>query len=288
MKKNILSLTVLIALTTNVYAQVPNGGFEEWTAVGSYEDPSYWGSTNSFSTGQFYAITKSTDHYPSSVGSYSLRIESNISLLPDYAGRGFVSTGQPPPHPNFSIADHPTSLTGYYKFAPQNGDTMFINVLLFNNGSFVSNGEFSTTSSASNWTPFNIPLSDYTNADSGSIIISAYYATGFNAIPHGNSVLYVDNLNFDNLISTISEKKPNNHLINLYPNPASDVLTFDLFNYTSALTLNIYSLDGILVKSETIKQNQRKINIEDLNNGIYVAVFKTNDWIGKQKLIIQK
>ena len=170
MKKFTIILTVLITLTIKANAQIPNNGFDNWTTIGSYVDPTFWGSTNSYSTGPFYAVTKSTDHYPVTVGAYSVRIENNTALAPNFSGRGFVSTGPPPPSPDFRLpAFWPygnSSLTGYYKFAPQNGDTMLIQIELFRFGSSVFSGEFATTASASNWTSFNIPIPPFLLDDS--------------------------------------------------------------------------------------------------------------------------
>ena len=71
----------LIAFTIRTNAQIPNNGFEIWTTVGSYGEPTGWSSTNIFSTGPFYAVTKSTDHFPVALGNYSARIENNTSHL---------------------------------------------------------------------------------------------------------------------------------------------------------------------------------------------------------------
>jgi len=289
MKKLTLILTVLITLIIRTNAQIPNSGFENWTAIGNYEDPTFWGSTNSYSSGPFYAITKATDHYPITVGAYSVRIENNTALSPNYSERGFISTGPPPPSPNFPISGHPNSLTGYYKFAPLNGDTMFINIQLFKNGSSVSTGEFKSTAVASNWTSFNIPLSSYTAADSGNIILAAYYAPGFNYVPHGNSVLYIDNLNFDSFISSVPEQTVKNTSFNLFPNPASDIVTLNI-NYAiyEDLEINIYNLMGYLIRSETLKQNHQQINIGDISTGIYMIAIKSKDLTENQRLIIQR
>ena len=276
-----------MTITTN--AQIPNSGFENWTTVGNYQDPTFWGSTNTYSTGPFYAVTKSTDHYPVTVGDYSVRIENNTALSPNYSGRGYLSTGHPPPGPNFPTTGHPTSLTGYYKFAPLNADTMLIQIQLYKNGAPVSYGEFSTPDTTSSWTSFNIPLSNYLEADYGSIFIAAYYATDFNSLPRGNSVLYVDNLNFDNLINSISEQTSESTAFSLYPNPASDIVKLNINEVDNEeLSLTIYNIAGTLVKSETLKQNQQEINIGNLNNGIYLVTIKTKNLTENQRLIIQR
>ncbi len=289
MRKFTIILTLFIAFAITSKAQIPNGGFENWTTFGSYSNPNGWATSNPFSSGSFYAVTKSTDHYPASVGNFSVRIENKTSLLPNFSAFGVIMPDTlAEPHPVFRISGHPNSLTGYYKYAPQNGDTMFILIELFQNGSAVSWGEFYNTTPASNWTSFDIPLSSYTAADSGHIILAAYNCN-ITTIPHGNSVLYIDNLNFDNLISGVSEQTRENNAFSLFPNPASDILTMNIENRNiTDFTLNIYNVMGELVRSELLKQNPQQITISDLNNGIYFAEIKSGEGIEKQKIIIQR
>lgn len=54
------------------------------------------------------------------------------------------------------------------------------------------------------------------------------------------------------------------------------------------MTLNIYNVMGVLVKSETLKQNQRQINIGDLSNGVFMVTVKSKDFTENQRLIIQR
>jgi len=289
MKSSTIFLSVLLVLSFKLTAQIPNSGFEDWTNFGNYEDPTFWGSTNFSSSGPFYAVTKSDDHWPLSVGSYSVRIENNTSLNPDYSARGYLATGTPPPGPDFVITGHPSSLTGYYKFSPQNGDTMLIQIQLYKNGLSVAYGEFSSAAPTSGWSGFNIPVSSYSEADSASIFISAYYADDFNAIPHGNSVLYVDNLNFDNLITSVSETTFTEKACSIHPIPASDFIFLDVdIGMDCEYMINIYHVNGNLVKSETIKQNQRKIDIRSIDPGVYFVEMKSGERRVKQRLIIQR
>jgi hypothetical protein len=205
MKTKLIFITMLTIICLSANAQIPNSGFENWTIVGGYEDPTGWGTANSLSTGSFYAVTKSTDNYPIMVGNYSVRIESDTALSNHsiLSGLGLALTGNfAQPHPVFKIIGHPTSLTGYYKCTPQNSDTIRIGITLYLNGTAVSSGALFTTSSVPSWTAFNIPLSTYTSADSGHIFLGSYYT-----IPQGNSVLYVDNLNFDTLITPVIASK---------------------------------------------------------------------------------
>lgn len=73
-------LFLLIAMKTN--AQIPNNGFEIWRNVGNCAEPTSWYSFYSIfdSSGSYCPITRSTDHYPFDVGSYSVRIANDTSI----------------------------------------------------------------------------------------------------------------------------------------------------------------------------------------------------------------
>ena len=292
-----------MAMIITANAQIPNKGFEQWSNMGNYWEPQGYVTPNAFASGAFYPVTRSTDHYPVSIGSYSIRLESKTSLLPGNDALGITLQNNydsllAGPCQYFKIIGHPTSLTGYYKYEPQNGDTMLIAIRLFQGGSFVSWGQLTTTASVPNWTSFNIPISSYSSADSGAILLASYNAIGPppEKIPHGNSVLYVDNLNFDTLVSSVPDLTVKNALFNLYPNPASDIVNLSINNTNKEdLILNIYNAKGVLVRTETLKQNKpdyrsgrQQINIGDLSNGIYMVEIKSQEGTEKQKLIIQK
>jgi photosystem II stability/assembly factor-like uncharacterized protein len=88
-------------------------------------------------------------------------------------------------------------------------------------------------------------------------------------------------------VGIVEASKVNGVLV--FPNPATDVVTLNIDNRNNAdLTLNIYNVIGELVRSVLLKQNQQKINIGDLNNGIYMVEIKSKKCSGKQKLIIHR
>ena len=80
-----------------------------------------------------------------------------------------------------------------------------------------------------------------------------------------------------------------NENIIIYPNPATDIVTLNINNANNKdLEINIYDITGTLVKSEILKQNQQKINIGDLSNGVYMVSIKSKDLTENQRLIIQR
>ncbi len=281
MKKFTIIFAALVTMTINANSQIPNNGFE---------------SLNGWFTGN---ATLSTDHYPESVGNYSVKLENQLPLT-KYLSYGYAVTGSLSSGciPSFPITGHPTKLCGYYKCFPVNGDTIQIGIMMFKNGVWIAGGELITTETVSNWISFNIPIysntGSYTNvdADSATITVAAFYndtTCGNPYGPYGNSVLYVDNLSFDNLITSISEQTSKSNLFNLFPNPANNIVTLKI-DYTKDIdpTLNIYNLMGFLVRSETLKQNQQQINVSDLSNGIYMIEIKSKELKENQKLIIQR
>ena len=120
MKNFTIILIVLFVASIKTNAQIPNSGFEDWDTYPNYLEPVDFLSPNSYATTSFYPVTRSTDHYPSDIGNYSIRVENNMSIVPDIEGFGLVLQNASyilldGPAASFPIIGHPGSLTGYYK-----------------------------------------------------------------------------------------------------------------------------------------------------------------------------
>ncbi len=286
---------VLLFAATYVHSQITNNGFELWDDMGSYMVPQSYLTTNPEVTGTYYPVTRSTDHYPSNVGSYSIRMENNTALMPGPGGVGFAlqsSDIQNGPEPTFPIIGHPTSFTGYYKYLPQGGDTMLIQLTLYQSGTVVATAILNQTATISNWTSFNISIPTYTDADYGSIMLAAFscqMGTAEPPTPLGNSVLYVDNLNFDELITSINEADNNGFdKAVFYPNPATNYI---YLNFNPEInTFELYDINGKQVRNILINNANTPIYINDLMNGLYLyrTLDKNCNEVNKGKLIIEK
>lgn len=294
MKKAVLFFMIFIASAIKTQAQIPNNGFEHWTVSGSCLQPEGWAGINDWLglTENCYSMSRSEDHYPETLGNYSIKIENRIELLPDPGAAGLVWTGDSTGHgtddPAFPITGHPTTLCGYFKFLPQNGDTMDIHFSFYKNGIQVTGGKFQESATVTGWSPFVIPVSNpvYPDADSARIMISSFNAD--NASFYGNSVLYIDNLSFDHLIaSPVQEAPAHNSFFKLYPNPVTNksVLNIDK-TIREDLVFEIYNIAGVMVRSGILKQSCQQINTRDLTKGIYMVVVKSKNITGIQKLII--
>ena len=269
----------LVFIITDGFSQIPNSGFENWTSSGNYMNPNSWYTTNSTSSSGFYPVSRDTSHYPATVGNYSLRIESKPSLLPGGEALGASSTGNGfNLTPDFTITGHPNSLTGYYKYAPLNGDTMHILIALFNNSTLVAVGMFQSTAPAPTWTSFNIPISSYATANKAKIYLGAYDVSGPppQYVPYGNSVLNIDNMNFDSLISDVPSYNDEINKVLAYPNPCNRMLTVVLKDGLEKGMLRIKNVLGQEIFSTSFT-GAGTLNIElEEKPGIYFLIVESD------------
>ena len=281
LKLFLIAVVLSLFVTAQAFSQIPNNRFENWTNTGNYLTPDEWWTSNDSAAGTFYPVTRSTDHYPLAVGNYSLRLENNISLLPDWGAMGIAWTGgwEGNNYPVFPITGHPLSLCGYYKFIPQNNDTMEIHIRLYKNGVDVSGGQFKNSAAMSSWGSFSIPLSAYADADSARIMILSCYNNDF-PFPLGNSVLYVDNLSFDSLITDGIPETADTNPFFVYPNPASEIIKID-FNKKgiNLIGLEIYNAQcqEVFTEKDFDNNDLLSVNVSGLAEGFYIVRIKTSE-----------
>ncbi|MBK7214323.1 MAG: T9SS type A sorting domain-containing protein [Bacteroidales bacterium] len=291
MKKLFIAFSLFIAFTIASHAQIPNNGFENWTAnANGISLDGWWCSNDSINPDNtYFPVSRSTDHYPLSLGSYSIRLESNSAFhnweAYGLAYPGAYREGEPPAFP---VTGHPMALRGYYKYFPTNGDQMSIRWILYKNGGTVTGGEFTDGTEVTEWTSFNIPIVDnaYDDADSARITLSAF---NWNGGLIGNSVLYVDNLSFDNLLTTGPGSKAEFRGTYFSPNPATDFITLNAaVKANSILSVSIYDALGNLYSTILLKPEQRQIDLSSLKSGLYILEIRTRDAVKVEKLIVKR
>ena len=74
----------------------------------------------------------------------------------------------------------------------------------------------------------------------------------------------------------------------VYPNPAKDNLFFSHNSVSTESKINIYDLQGRKVITTSVNANQGSINIENLNDGVYILTIENQDFNHQQKLIIKR
>lgn len=273
---------------TTAMAQIPNYGFEDWETVGNYEVPTGWATMNGLSGTSFNSCTKSTDHYPENVGQYSVRLENNTALSQLTGSFGTIATGSftYPLAPEFALESDPTSFNGYYKYAPLNGDEAWFTVALFNNGVQVANEQFTSGTAVNDWTAFSIPLTGYGTADSAFFMAFAFKPQSQIDGPNGNSVLYLDNLSFDEAITGIESLEGSIYL-GVYPNPCYDMVTVTVKDAT-LINAQVYitSLQGALISQYVLQTETTRLDVSRFSTGIYLLSVVTDGGVKTQRMSV--
>jgi hypothetical protein len=74
--------------------------------------------------------------------------------------------------------------------------------------------------------------------------------------------------------------------IKLYPNPTSDDITIE-FNNSQARTLNVFSIRGELMRSESISSSKSSISLADYTKGLYLIEIIEGDNVYRDKIIVE-
>ncbi|MFN8165532.1 MAG: T9SS type A sorting domain-containing protein [Bacteroidia bacterium] len=269
-------LIVLQFVGLSLFAQIPNGGFESWTNMGTYNNPDSWWTMNNITAPlSVFTCTKGTPGSPGSsylklttLSATGLGIVPGIAISSDAGGSGTPTTG-------FPFSQRPANLTGNFQHMIFGTDQGYINVLLTRwdatsqSQVVVGFAYYDLSGMAMSWTAFTIPLtySDGGNPDTCLISMSASGSSGGAA----NDYLYVDNLAFTGTASGISEVNGLSSLM-LYPNPVKDEVRIDLSSIQNGeFSLTIY--DNLSRMVRATKQLERgmvnQIDVRSLPAGNY-------------------
>jgi hypothetical protein len=277
-------LLVLPVLHLQGQTPVPNGDFETWTSLGSYENPQYWDTPNQaisfalpFGT---KVVTKSTDHES---GSFSARLESKQLTFPSIIVPGVVTLGRLTIDiftQTFSINggvpihDMPTHLNGFYKFLPKGGDGCAIGIGLtrWNNGTrdSIAIGVFSTMDTVNAWTPFSAPIEYAVTEVPDTMNILAI--SSIDSTPTAGTVLYIDDISLD-YTSGLNREDPAAGIDVYVDREEHQILVCFDFEKPEATAIRLFCMTGQVVASipaQILRKDRRILNFNGFSNGIYV------------------
>jgi hypothetical protein len=279
MKKQLLILSTILA--TSAFAQqLPNPSFENWTNQFLYEEPTNWATLNPvilFDAEAPISVTKSTD---AQAGSYSARIASTAAdfegtgtpeTLPGILFNGFIdfATGAFVAGTPFNF--RPDSFKGWAKYAPDAGDAFVVQATLskwdatLGIRNTLAEGVYFSDVATSVFTSFEFDF-NYDSEDFPDTI-SVFVINTNPEIPAPGSILFVDDFSMD-YTSSASLNENANDYFKAYPNPVTDELRL---RSEKDETVEIYSVNGKLVKTISIAQGVEKIvSCSDLESGIYM------------------
>jgi len=293
MKKTLLLSFAFVANFTMLKAQsIPNAGFENWTNMGAYSNPTGWDQLNSLTNlASIYTCEQGT---PGNVGTYYLKLTSKTAgtfgVVPGVAASGLIDVATQQPKSGFAFNAQPQALTGKWQHMIFGSSQGFIDVQLTkwnstsNSRTIVANGHVDLTGMAMSWANFSIPLAYLETFAPDSCIISMR-ASG-NA-PTNNDYLWIDELAFTGSVTAINQLN-NNSNISLFPNPSSSTLMIDLsILKNTAAEIKIFDLQGqeIYALNKLTLSANTSIDISSLAAGNYILNIISSEGLISKKFI---
>ncbi|MFN4235322.1 MAG: M43 family zinc metalloprotease [Bacteroidia bacterium] len=103
----------------------------------------------------------------------------------------------------------------------------------------------------------------------------------------GGNNFYLDDINIGYNLNTIQDNELN-HKIQLFPNPANNVVTLILSGEENPENeITIFDLNGKIVFNTKLNTNTINIDISNIENGVYFIQSRGNSGVWTEKLIIQ-
>lgn len=124
--------------------------------------------------------------------------------------------------------------------------------------------------------------------NNGSLIMTGYFQSAtanFGSLQLTNSSLYQDMF-----VTKISLLTSNNEInseskFNIFPNPATEIMSIEIPTITKDDIISIYNLQGQLLLQQPMQKAKIEIDISNLAKGLYVILLNSNDGIAVKKFI---
>ncbi|TVR78045.1 MAG: T9SS C-terminal target domain-containing protein [Chitinophagaceae bacterium] len=279
----------LIAFSNQVYSNIPDKDFENWTAspLGNFEKPSsgWWVSLNPLANlGAEVTVEKTTD---SNSGNYAAKLttkEWGDFLIPGLlisgnfdlsAGIDAIEEGQP-----YELK--PSLFTGYYKYFPVAEDSaaIYAGISYFNTTTnereIIAEAAISPDQTAEQYTYFEIEFEYFIEdiqPDSISIVLSSSFNTD-NPLLTPGSILYIDDIDVLVNVSTPSFNKPNKSpLVTVYQSFNKKDIYLGWNESLEKAEVRLYNLQGKKLYSQkmpAISGSRSSLNINFSGAGIYI------------------
>lgn len=283
MKNNITLLVIaLMFVTTISKAQIPNQSFENWDNMGSYSNPSGWGTMNDLTS--VASVFTAENGTPGTQGSSCLKLTSKttpLGVVSAIAVSGKLDTITQQPISGFAYTNRPAELTGmlqYMAFSGTGFGSISITLTKWNTTALirdtVGSGFLSLAGMQMSWANFAVPIT-YTLPDNPDSCVIVLKASGTPAI--NNNYLWVDNLNLTGMPMKVNDVILDN--LNVYPNPSIDEWIIRGEANSKQIKMVLYNLFGEVVYQTDVFANgtfTKKMDTRHLVNGVYTLQLKTN------------
>ena len=286
MKKYLLSIKLFLTallFASNIYAQIPNEGFEQW----SDNNPVNWVSGN---VEGFTFVTPSGN--PLS-GQFSARLETKAllnNLVPAVLSAGADGEG-------FPVSQRHGQLSFYYKFSKTVSTAyLFVSVGFKKGEDGIGAGVFAINTPADSYTPVTIPVT-YINDEIPDLGVILIQVTDQNLNPAASgSYAEIDDLSFS-VLTDVDDEEASVYDFSLeqnYPNPFNPSTKISWQSPLSGhQTLKVYDIIGNEVATlvdEYKPAGSYEVNFDasKLSSGVYLYRLQSGSEIITRKMTLIK
>ncbi len=288
-----LNSTILKAQT-----QPNNGGFENWTNVGSFQDPTGWSSFNDLY--QFSVPETSFKTTDAHSGVYALKLNSLTATIPPPLGTSVLDTiagfvfigGFDMNHPGTPYTDRPLTMEAYIKATIiPSSEAYIISTLSRWNTTTHSRDEIGTAMyytpvSISNYTLTSTPFNYTSNLIPDTLDIKIM---GGNVGPGGfimpGCEFYVDDISFTFSLG-LTDLTNKFDQISIYPNPSKENIRVTSENKLDRIEILSILGEKILIKDFLMNEKEIDLNVTFIENGVYLIRIFSNNRIFTKKITI--
>jgi hypothetical protein len=259
MKIRIIVLAgILWGFAASVGAQVPNPGFENWTAG----NPDGWFVSNV--QGAFTTTTQTSDAHSGSSAAHGEVVSYFTTFQAPIFQSGTDAMG-------FPVSQAFSSVDLFYKFSPQGGDRFAVNVAVQSNGNAIGAGAVALPATVGNYTALSVPI-NYTSADIPDTAIIQISIVGPNGADyHLGSVMWVDDITLSGATGMVTPAEAAKDRM-VFPNPAQKMVQVN-FPCTQSGTLDVLDGRGKTVQAIPFSSDGKTVTVQipvvDLPSGIY-------------------
>jgi len=257
----LLSISGIFLLPVIMFAQILNGGFEDWTGI----NPDHWFTYNV--QGAYVPITESSTSHS---GNHALegQVVSFLDILvpPVLISGGDVS--------GFTISEKYLSLEGYYQFKTDSADQLDIAVIMYDSTSVIGGGSLEILTPVSAYTLFSVGIEYfYPDLTPDKVFIEILVSNSSSDNVHLGTEFLLDDLSLSMTPTSVqitpAPVSSTMALAQNYPNPFNPVtmISFSLPS-TSEVILTVYDITG--------KQVDRLIDRQEMTAGYHSMQWKPN------------
>ena len=303
------SLTIDDISFNGTAANVYNNDFESWFDY-TVERPEGWKGLSYFVDSAHIPLVPMiskvvlTDPTDYAIQLKTVDIDGSVVL-------GELSTYEPffKNTPDFPVSHKYQTLTGYYEYFPENGDSIQMSVSLKKGGKFgtsIGNARRAFKQTQATFVPFEIHINYYSFSGEDSSLPdwgTIDFGDGEYPVTGKHTKLIIDKLRFDgfagmdtstSVISGIvspSSVAFDENGVKVYPNPSNSLMILEISETVSdESVIQLYNVDGQKQKEIRMAGNENKTSftVSDIAPGIYLLKWISGNTAVNKKIVVIK